>query len=158
MGALVDFSLSDIGSIFTRAREALTGEKIKDPAEMAKIDLEMEQLANALTSGQIDINKVEATHPSIFVAGWRPAIGWVSAVSLALMYIPKALVMTYVWVKQCAAVLAAAEKTNDFANIVIPAFPDLGAMDIIGLVGSMLGIATLRSFDKYKGSDTKVIK
>ncbi len=155
MSALVDFSLSDVGSIFTRAREAITGEKIKDPAEMARIDLEMEQLANALTSGQISINKVEATHPSIFVAGWRPAIGWVSAVSLALMYIPKALVMTYVWAKQCAAVLAA---SKDITDVVIPAFPDLGAMDIIGLVGSMLGIATLRSFDKHKGSDTKGMK
>ena len=122
---------------------------------MAKVQLQLEQLENAAKSGQLKINEVEAAHPSIFVAGWRPAIGWVSAVSLALMYIPKALVMTYVWTKQCASVLVA---SKDITDVVIPAFPDLGAMDIIGLVGSMLGIATLRSFDKHKGSDTKVIK
>jgi hypothetical protein len=156
--ALVDFTLDDVGGVFTSLREAITGEKIKDPVEMAKADLMLKQLENAAKTGQLKVNEVEAAHPSIFVAGWRPAIGWVSAVSLALMYIPKALVMTYVWAKQCAAVLAAAELANDFTDIVIPAFPDLGAMDIIGLVGSMLGIATLRSFDKHKGSDTKVIK
>ena len=152
---MVDFSLGDVGGVFTSIREAITGEKIKDPMEMAKVQLQLEQLENAAKSGQLKINEVEAAHPSIFVAGWRPAIGWVSAISLALMYIPKALVMTYVWAKQCAAVLAASQ---DITAVVIPAFPDLGAMDIIGLVGSMLGIATLRSFDKYKGSDTKVIK
>ena len=119
---------------------------------MAKIDLQLQQLENAIKTGQLEINKVEAAHPSIFVAGWRPAIGWVSAASLALMYIPKAVVMTYVWVRQCYAVLG-----SDIAA-EIPAFPDLGAMDIIGLVASMLGVATLRSFDKHKGSDTKEMK
>jgi hypothetical protein len=38
-----------------------------------------------LLSGQLDINKTEASHSSIFVAGWRPFIGWVCG--LALFYV-----------------------------------------------------------------------
>ena len=143
--ALVDFSLSDIGNLFTGVREAITGEKIKDPIEVAKIELQLQQLETALQTGQLEINKVEAASHSVFVAGWRPAIGWVAAVSLGLMYIPKALVMTYIWTYKCYVVLSA-NINND-----IPPFPDLGAMDIIGLVISMLGVAGMRTFEKING-------
>ena len=47
-------------------------------------------MLNALTSlvqGQLDINKQEAQHGSIFVAGWRPAIGWVCGIALAWNFI-----------------------------------------------------------------------
>lgn len=152
---LLDFDLSDVGGVITGIREAITGEKIKDPVEMAKIDLQLEQLENGLKSGQLEINKVEAAHPSIFVSGWRPAIGWVAALSIALMYIPKAIVMTVIWTMQCLAVIDSAQ---DITAVVIPAFPELGAMDIIGLVASMLGVAGMRSYDKRHGTDTRNIK
>jgi hypothetical protein len=149
---LLDFSLSDLGGVITGVREAITGEKIKDPVEMAKVELQLRQIETALKSGQLEINKIEAGHPSIFVAGWRPAIGWVAAGSLALMYIPKAIVMTFIWTYKCYVLL------SEDINAVIPDFPNLGTMEIIGLVASMLGVAGMRSYDKLKGSDTKKIK
>ena len=36
--------------------------------------------------GQIEVNKIEAAHPSIFVAGWRPAIGWISAAGIGWQF------------------------------------------------------------------------
>ncbi len=36
---------------------------------------------------QMEINKTEAQHPSMFVAGWRPAVGWVCALAMLLNFI-----------------------------------------------------------------------
>ena len=143
--ALVDFSLGDVGNLFTSIREAVTGKKLLDPNEQAQTLLQLQQLEQALAQGQIEINKVEAASPNWFVAGWRPGIGWVAALSLFLMYVPKAIVLTVVWTIQCYDLL----HNNIMATI--PAFPDLGAMDIIGLVGSLLGIAGMRSVEKIMG-------
>lgn len=154
--ALLDFSLSDVGSLFTGIREAITGEKVKDPIEMAKLDLQLTALEQKLTEievqGQIETNKIEAASSSLFVAGWRPAVGWVAVLSLFFMYVPKAIVMTAVWTYQCAVLI-----NINGAFTQLPIFPELGAMDIIGLVASMLGIAGLRTYDKYKGIATTLI-
>ena len=50
-----------------------------------KSEQEKQELAAALTviQGQLEINKVEAGSQSIFVAGWRPFIGWICGVALA---------------------------------------------------------------------------
>ena len=43
-----------------------------------------ERHAQEISKGQLEVNKVEAAHKSLFVSGWRPAIGWISG--LALLY------------------------------------------------------------------------
>jgi hypothetical protein len=43
-----------------------------------------ERHAQELAKGQLAVNKVEAAHKSLFVSGWRPAIGWICG--FALMY------------------------------------------------------------------------
>lgn len=101
---------------------------------------------------QAEINLADAKSGSYFQAGWRPAVGWVGALSLALMYIPKALILTYVWTVQQLTMLNAWDKTSPLA---IASFPDLGATDIIGLMLSLLGVAAMRSYDKKNGIDTK---
>jgi len=87
---------------------------------------------------QAEINKVEASHRSLFVAGWRPAIGWVAAVSLGAYYIPQYLVATYLWIKM----------TIEMGTIATyPASPD-GLME---LVIALLGLGGLRSVEKIAG-------
>ncbi|MFO0467491.1 MAG: 3TM-type holin, partial [bacterium] len=57
-------------------------------AEKAKLDMQA-KLLDAATTGalaQIEVNKTEAGHQSVFVAGWRPAIGWICAAALAYSY------------------------------------------------------------------------
>ena len=68
------------------------------------------------------------------------------------MYIPKALVMTTIWTWQCIEII---QSNTNIYQIQIPAFPDLGVTDIIGLLMSMLGVAAMRSFDKKQGTDTQ---
>lgn len=54
-----------------------------------KSEQEKQQLAAAVmvVQGQLDINKEEAKNPSVFVSGWRPAIGWVCGAACAWNWI-----------------------------------------------------------------------
>lgn len=149
---MIDISLEGIGSLFTSAREAITGEKIKDPMELAKLDLQLQELEHKLMSGQMKINEEEAKNPNIFVAGWRPAVGWVGVTALFFMYVPKAIVMTSFW---CYSVYLTFTAKVGVEIPLMPKFPDLGTGDIIGLLMSILGVGIMRSYDKKNNTDTR---
>lgn len=84
--------------------------------------------------GQLKINEAEASHPSIFVAGWRPAIGWVCVCGLAYNFLVYPML---VWL------VAATD-----AQFTPPAMLSDNLME---LVLGMLGLGALRSFEKWKG-------
>lgn len=58
-------------------------------ADAAKLELFKLQQSGELAqiTGQLDINKVEAASSSVFVAGWRPAVGWVCAGALGYQFV-----------------------------------------------------------------------
>jgi len=87
-----------------------------------------------LAKAQMDVNKQEAAHKSLFVAGWRPGAGWVCVTGMAMNY----LIMPI-----GNFVLAI---TNP--DVVIPAL-DLSQMMPV-LLG-MLGLGSLRSYEKRNG-------
>lgn len=138
---LIDFSLNDVGSIFKDIREAITGEAIKDPNKQAEVALKLAELEQAANSGQLKINEIEASHPSIFISGWRPFIGWVGGIALAYSFI---LMPIFVWIA----------KMNGIE--VEP--PRLDSKELFDIVMALLGIGTLRTYEKFKGVDTKQIK
>lgn len=84
--------------------------------------------------GQLEINKVEAQHASIFVAGWRPAIGWVCVIGLAYNF------LFYPMLTWLVAITGA--EINP---------PPLLSENLMELVLGMLGLGALRSFEKWKG-------
>lgn len=101
-----------------------------------KTEQEKQQLAAAvmIVQGQLDINKVEAANPSIFVSGWRPAIGWVCGSACAWNWIG----------------LPIAKLALDVAGHPIELSPaDMSEMMPI-LLG-MLGLGGLRTVEKVKG-------
>ena len=122
-------------------------EQLRQDGDIAKLNAHVQ-----LMLGQMEINQIDAKSSGMFQRNWRPAIGWVGAVSLALMYIPKAIVMTVIWTCQCVVIM---KSNTDIYQIQIPVFPDLGVSDIIGLLMSMLGVAAMRSYDKKNNIDTK---
>ena len=128
---VVDFSLGDIGNLFTGIRESITGEKIKDPVEMARISMQLSQLEHMANQGQIKINEVEASHKNLFVAGWRPFIGWVCGIAIAYAFVLQPLIE---WV----IALSGAEVQT----------PKLNVDTLYQLVLAMLGMATLRTYEK----------
>ena len=157
---LMDFSLGDIGSVFTGIREAITGEKILDPTEMAKIDLQLRQLESLANEGQISINKVEAAHKSIFVAGARPFILWVCGTSLAYAFVGQPLLE---WGVMFAGYEMAIETiiqtpipgTNAFSTVSSWSegirIPIIETDRLFELTLAMLGMSTLRTYEKAKG-------
>lgn len=142
---------SIIGTVGQIADDLITTDE-----ERAKLALEDRRIDAGLQQGQIDVNKIEAAHPSRLVAGWRPAAGWVCAISLALAFMPKAIVITGIWTYQAVLIVAAWNGTG--APPTVPVFPDLGTTDLIGLLASLLGLGGMRSWEKARKVDTKVVE
>jgi hypothetical protein len=110
--------------------------------EKAKLDRIAAEISNEfnLVLGQLEINKIEAGSTSFFVAGARPAAMWVGVLSLFYMGLGGNLLS---WLAIC------------FNLPPLPVINDHTATDI--LMG-LLGLGGLRSFDKFKGIDTKTIR
>mgnify|MGYP001572792387 CR=1 FL=1 len=105
-----------------------------------KSEQERAQLAAAvaLVQGQLSINQAEATNPSVFVSGWRPAIGWVCGAACA-----------WNWLGLPIARMAA-----DYAGHPLPiAQADL--TDMLPVLMGMLGLGGLRSLEKINGVAAK---
>ena len=139
---------SIIGAVGSIADDLITTDE-----ERAKLALEDRRIDAGLLQGQIDTNKVEAAHPSIFVAGWRPWAGWVAGTAVGLTFIPKALVVTGIWTYQSIVIVS--QWSGQGPIPLLPVFPDLGVTDLIGLLLALLGMAGIRSFDKARDVDTK---
>ena len=108
----------------------------KAAADRAKADMEaaLVKAANEAALAQVEVNKIEAGHSSVFVAGWRPAIGWVCAAALA-------------W-----AFIAAPVATWGMAALgVRETLPAIGTDNLFELVLAMLGLGGLRTFEKMRG-------
>ncbi len=139
MGSLVEFSLSDIGSVFKDVREAWTGEAIVDPAQKAEMLYKMKVLEQQALAGQIAINQVEAGSKNWFVSSWRPFIGWVGGMAIAFEFIGSPMIQ---WIA----------KLNGIE--VIP--PTLDSAMLMNLIVAMLGIGGMRTWEKTKGVQNKV--
>lgn len=111
---------------------------IPNPAEKARAELEMKTaLLNAMveeSKGQAETNKIEAGHQSIFVAGWRPAIGWVCAAGFGWTFLFHPLLSWFMYV----------------SGVTTP-LPEIDHGILLELTMGMLGMGALRSFDKWKG-------
>ena len=103
-------------------------------AEKAALTKQIMDIVAAQDTQQSDVNKVEAASSSVFVAGWRPAIGWVCAASFAWFYLGAPIVQ---WVLAIFGVHAPMPVFNSDA--------------LMQLTYGMLGMGALRSFDKWKG-------
>ena len=102
--------------------------------EKEKLKLQMKEIDAKLKEKQLDINKVEAGHKSIFVAGWRPFLGWISGLSIGYVYLLQPLL---------DMILQMFDVKIDWVVL------DLG--QLMPLVLGILGLGGLRSFEKAKG-------
>ena len=96
---------------------------------------------------QGEINKIEAAHPSIFVSGWRPAIGWICAGGLGYGWIIKPFLQFILMafdIQSCATI----EDATICTVIILPSLP---MQDVIALVLALLGMAGFRMVEKRKG-------
>ena len=101
-----------------------------------KSEAEKQQLAAAvsLVQSQLEVNKIEAANPSVFVSGWRPSVGWVCSAACAWNWIGLPIAKIG---------LLAYGHPLDLA----PA--DLSEM--MPVLMGLLGLGGLRTFEKVKG-------
>ena len=123
-----------------RAEELRKLEEIKQKGDLEVLNSEVKLLL-----GQIEINIKEAENPSLFVSGWRPAIGWLGVVAIGYYYI---LYQFLVWIW---SYLAATGKIP--VGVKLPP-----AMDVTALLTIVTGMLGLRSWEKGKGVNTTRVK
>lgn len=109
--------------------------------ERMELELESKRIDQAVDLGQMEVNKVEAANQNLFVAGWRPAIGWVGAGAMAYQFLLyPILVWAWVWLQAEGYVPK---------EVKPPPMLDTEALWVI--LSGMLGIAGMRSFERVKG-------
>jgi|TARA_R100000664_G_scaffold20088_1_gene29308 hypothetical protein len=110
----------------------------EDKEERAKAERKIEaELASHLAKvdlAQMAINREEAKSRNIFIAGWRPFIGWTCGIALA---------WTYVGTPILQFILA---QTGHLIDL-----PSLDMSQMMPVLLGMLGLGGLRTFEKFKG-------
>jgi len=104
----------NISGLGLEIRELLKGKEI-DPQKLIEL--------------QGEINKIEAQHRTIFVAGWRPFIGWVCGVALAYNFVLRDLLIWFIGPEQ------------------VP--PALQMEHLMTVLIGMLGLGGMRTFEKF---------
>lgn len=107
---------------------------IPDPAAKAQAEKELRDSLQSWDKQQNDVNATEAANPGMFVAGWRPFIGWICGAALAYQYVVVPLAM---W-------------GATWAGYAVPKPPTLDET-LWQLMFGMLGMGGLRTFEKVKG-------
>ena len=94
-----------------------------------------DQHAQQALLAQLEINKAEAASGSVFKGGWRPAVGWVCAIAFAYHFILKDLIIF----------------GASFAGLELPQMPEFDMGTLLTVLGGMLGIGGLRTYEKKSG-------
>lgn len=112
----------------------------EDKAQKEAANLEVLKMVQsgelAQLIAQTDINKAEATNPNMFVAGWRPFVGWVCGMGLLSQFIIRPLAT---WI---AALLG---------HAII--YPTLEMGTLMTLLGGMLGLGGMRTVEKLQDAE-----
>ena len=131
-GAGIEGAAKGIGSLAKDIEEVFTLSD-REKLEQFKAETERLKITQATDLAQIEVNKVEAAHKSIFVAGWRPFIGWICGFAMLYHFL--------------------------FFPIVGPFMDDLTGIPLLDLdwqelavpLLGMLGMGGLRTYEKAKG-------
>ena len=119
--------LSSLIGPATKLLDKVIEDKDQKNALAHEIATMAERHAQELAQGQLEVNKVEAAHKSLFVAGWRPAIGWVCA--LGLFYNVILANIIGIWVD----------------------VPEIDTTLLVPVMMGMLGLGAMRSYEKVQG-------
>ena len=112
---------------------------IEDKDQKAKLAHELATMADKLAHeqklAQMAINKEEASSGSIFKGGWRPCIGWICGIAFGYHFVLQPVIIFVV----------------ALVGIEIPELPEFDMGTLLTVLGGMLGIGGLRTYEKQKG-------
>jgi len=112
---------------------------IPDPALRAQAELEVAKADWSVVQAQLAVNAEEAKSESVFVAGWRPFVGWTCGAALAWNFV--------------ALPLLAFSLTA--AGVHLPPLPELAVDTLMPVLLGMLGLGGMRTFEKVQGANKR---
>ncbi|MDP2751756.1 MAG: holin family protein [Rhodocyclaceae bacterium] len=136
IGGLVESVGKLADDLFTSDKERFDAE-----IELRRLGLEETRVEAGLLTGQQEINRVEAASSRLFVAGWRPAVGWVCVAALAYQFLLYPLLI-WSW---------ALMQAQGWIPMGLAPPPMLETDSLYVVLFGLLGIGGLRSFEKVKG-------
>lgn len=124
-------TLDGVGKAAINIRSAVTGQL--PPEKAADLEMHLADIDAKIAEAQNKVNEIEAGSASFFVAGWRPAVGWCGVLGLIYSVLLQPMLAWY----------------STMLRITAPPMIDSGAL--ITLLGVILGIGSMRSYEKFKG-------
>ena len=94
-----------------------------------------EKHAQELALAQVKVNATEAASGSLFKGGWRPCIGWICGIAFGYHFVLQPVIIFIV----------------ALVGIEIPELPEFDMSTLLTVLGGMLGIGGLRTYEKQKG-------
>ena len=129
----------DLGSAI-KAGGNLLDDLFTSDEERMNMQLQARTVEAGMQAGQMEINKAEAGHKSVFVAGWRPFIGWVGGLALAYKFLFYPMLI-WVWYF-CQA--------EGWIAKDAPPPPTINAQELYPIIMGMLGLGTMRTVEGIK--------
>lgn len=114
---------------------------IPDPAQKLAAQQQLMTSLHAWDAQQIQVDAVEAANSSVFVAGWRPFIGWICGVAMAYKFVIQPFLVF---------ILVASGSKFD-----IKLLPVLDWTEMSTVLLGMLGLGGMRTYEKVQGVSTK---
>lgn len=136
--------LDFLGPIIEKALSFIPDPKMKAEAQqkaLEELNRHQEELLKALSSvdtAQIGVNTEEAKSTNLFIAGWRPFLGWVGGIALTWQYVLQPITTYFI--------------TLSGKTVTLPVF-DFSTMSTILM--AILGIGGLRTWEKVQGVNDK---
>ena len=107
---------------------------VEDKDLKTKLDFELRKAYADANLAQIDVNKEQAKHPSLFVAGARPSIMWICAFGLGWQFVFQPIALWYLAISGTVMTL-----------------PMIPAEGLMSLTLALLGLGGMRTFEKKTG-------
>lgn len=124
------------GGLFGLIDDLFTSDEEKSEAK-----LKVMTLLSTEKVAQMAVNAKEAEHKSMFVAGWRPAVGWICALALLWQFVALPILS--------ALILTIAAYTG--VPIDLSGLLQFNMYELMPILAGMLGLGTLRTVEKRAG-------
>jgi hypothetical protein len=119
-----------------KAQAAIATQNLQASLQAGELQEQLEQLTS-ITTAQSDVDKVEAASSNWFVAGWRPAIGWVCGLAFAFEFLLRPLLQWGLAIAGHAVPLPSLDST------------------LTQLTYAMLGMGAMRTIEKHPSFQAK---
>lgn len=123
----------------TKLLDQFIVDKDKKIALAHEISTMAEKQMHEAAIAQVEVNKQEAQHKSVFVSGWRPSVGWICSAAMGYHFIVQPVVVFGVVL----------------SGHTVPDLPVFDMNSLMTILLGMLGLGGLRTYEKSKGVASK---